>query len=206
MRAVHFITCMTLALAATVSAAASAVDLRPAPRVVLQDYSRLYAWIIVDRKLGDPYDDALVRELQSQSRVEHFRDGSANPIVVIKVELFDKAGISLTRSKYGDYPFYVVRETPRGLLLMGRMFGSAYRSTFADGKLEFLVDLHPTAARTVRMRFRAEDGVLVNLTPQGPNRDMFLAGANGASVTPGTQAMLSANVSILEDHRTHSRG
>lgn len=179
MRALHLVSCMTLVLAATATAAASTVDPRPVPRVVLQDYSRLYAWIIVDQRLGDPYEDRLVQKLGSQSRVEHFRDGTANPIAVVKVELLNKAGVSLTRSKYGDYPFYVVRETPRGLLLMGRMFGSAYRSTFVDGKLEFDVDLHPTARRTVRMRFRAEDGILVNLTPQGPNRDMFVAAANG---------------------------
>lgn len=75
MRALHFVSCMTLVFAATATAGASTEDPRPVPRVVLPDYSRL-------------------------------------------------------------------------------------------------------------MRFRAEDGVLVNLTPQGPNRDMFLAGANAASVTP----------------------
>jgi hypothetical protein len=125
--------------------------------------------------LGDPYDKSLLRRLQSHSSVERFRDGSGNPIAVVKVELLNKDGTSSTRSEYGNYPFYVVREIPNGLLLMGEMFGSAYRPAFSGGKLEFHVDLHPTATRTVKMRFRVEDNSLVNLTPQGHSEYMYIA-------------------------------
>ena len=138
--------------------------------------SDLYARIVVDRRLGDPCDKGLMRDIQAQSSVEYFRDRSAGPIAVVKVELLNRDGTSRTRSKYGNYPFYVVRETPRCLLLMGRMFGSTCRSTFTGGKLEFLVDLHPSAARIVKMRFRVVDSTLVNLSPQGPKaRDDFIA-------------------------------
>jgi len=38
---------------------------------------------------------------------------------VVKVELLNDDGSSRMRSKYGNYPFYVVRETPSGLVLLG---------------------------------------------------------------------------------------
>lgn len=177
MRALRFVFGVALALVAASTAAALPIVPVAVPRVVLQDYSHLYGWIIADRRLGDPHDAGLLQELQSRSRVEHFRDRAASPVAVIKVEGLNADGTSSTRSKYGDYPFYVVRETRKGLLLMGRMFGSSYRSTVIGGKLEFLVNLHPNASHSVKMRFRVDDGMLVNLTPQGHDKDAYIAAA-----------------------------
>jgi len=117
MRALRFISCMTLTLVAAAGAASPVWS--PPPRLVLQvivqDYSQLYARIVADRRLGSPYNEGLVRNIQAHSSVEHFRDRSANPIAVVKVELLNDDGSSRTRSKYGNYPLYVVRETPEGL-------------------------------------------------------------------------------------------
>lgn len=178
MRALRFISRVTLVLLATTVAASAQLVTRPLTQIVFQDYSHLFARIVQERKLGNPGEEGLMRDVQAQSKVEHFKDGLGSPIDVVKVELLNKDGTSRTRSKYGNYPFYVVRETPRGLLLMGPMFGRTYRSTFANGSLDFLVDLHSSAAKVVQMRFRVEAYTLVNLTPQGPKRktsDGFIA-------------------------------
>ena len=71
-----------------------------------------------------------MREIQADSSVDHFGDLSAGPIAVVRVELLNRDGTSRTRSEDGNYPFYVVRETPRDLGLLGRMFGRTHRSGF----------------------------------------------------------------------------
>jgi len=66
--------------------------------------------------------------------------------------------------KNGDFPFYVLRETPQGLALMGRMFGSAYRSYIRKQHLEFRVEQHLAVNKTTKMRFRVEGDRLVDLS------------------------------------------
>ena len=177
MRALRFISCMTLTLVAAAGAASPVWS--PPPRLVLQvivqDYSQLYARIVADRRLGSPYNEGLVRNIQAHSSVEHFRDRSANPIAVVKVELLNDDGSSRTRSKYGNYPLYVVRETPMGLVLMGSMFGRTYRSAVTAGKREFFVELHRSAVRVVQMHFRVEDSTLVNLSAPAPKSGAVIA-------------------------------
>ena len=68
------------------------------------------------------------------------------------------------RSKTGDFPFYVLRETPKGLVLLGQMFGSAYRSHIRGQHLEFRVEQHLCVNKATKMRFRVEDDVLVDLS------------------------------------------
>jgi len=105
------------------------------------------------------------RQIQSDSRIDHVRDKSAEPIAVVRVELLNPGGTSKARSEEGgNSPFYVLRETSTGLVLMGRMFGRAYRSQMRGQHLEFWVELHPVADKAVQMHFRVEDNMLVNLS------------------------------------------
>jgi len=179
MRALPFISCITLAFAVVAGAASPVWPQIPrlVPQVpqIFEDYSSLYARIVADQRLGSPYDEGLVRNLQAHSTVEHFPDRSANPIAVLKVELLNEDGSSRMRSKYGNYPFYVVRETPSGLVLLGSMFGRTYRSAVRAGKREFFVEEHRPTDRVVQMHFRVEDSRLVNLSAPAPKSDAPIA-------------------------------
>jgi hypothetical protein len=109
MRALRFISCITLTFVAAAGAASPVWPQTPrlVPQVpqIFEDYTSLYARIVADQRLGSPYDEGLVRNLQAHSSVEHFPDRSANPIAVVKVELLNDDGSSRMRSKYGNYPF-----------------------------------------------------------------------------------------------------
>lgn len=129
-----------------------------------QDYSQLFARILMDRGLGRWFDESLLERIQADSRIDRVHDRSPEPIDVVRVDLRNPDGTSRVRSLNGDFPFYVLRETPKGLVLMGRMFGSAYRSYIRGQHLEFRVEQHLSVNKTTKMRFRVEDDVLVDLS------------------------------------------
>ena len=129
-----------------------------------QDYSQLFARILADRGLGRWFDESLLQRIQADSRIDRVHDRSPEPIDVVRVDLRNPDGTSRVRSKNGDFPFYVLRETPKGLVLMGQMFGCAYRSYNRGQHLEFRVEQHLSVNKTTKMRFRVEDNVLVDLS------------------------------------------
>jgi hypothetical protein len=137
----------------------------PVPQPTFHSLAELFSWIAVDRRLGDGADQALLAQLQADSRVEHLRDGAAQPVTVVRVDLLNADGTSRARSPDGNYTFYVLRETPGGMQLLGRMFGWRYDSHLADRHLEFEVELHISSSKTVPMHFRVTDGALENLSP-----------------------------------------
>lgn len=129
-----------------------------------QDYPQLFARILVDRGLGGWFDNSLLQRIQADSRIDRVHDRSPGTIDVVRVDLRNPDGTSRLRSKDGDFPFYVLRETPTGLVLIGRMFGSAYRSYLKGQQLEFQVEQHLSVNKTTKTLFRIEDGVLVDLS------------------------------------------
>jgi len=144
------------------------------------DYSRLFARIVADRGLGRAFDESLVQRIQADSRIDRVRDRSPEPIVVVRVDLRNSDGTSRVRSENGDFPLYVLRETPKGLVLMGEMFGSAYRSYIRGQHLEFRVERHLSDNKPIEMRFRVEDNMLVNLSVPNPKwLPMASRGADG---------------------------
>jgi len=167
--------CMILIFVPVAGRASPPGAVRPMTKIILQDYARLYAWIVADRRLGDPNDEGLVRSVQDHSTVERFRDQSADLIAVIKVELLNQNGASRTRSEHGDYPYYVMRESLKGLVLMGRMFGSSYRSTVTGGTRDFFVERHASGSKEVQVHFRVEDDTLVNLSAPAPKNSDVIA-------------------------------
>ena len=173
MRAAQLLPCMVLTVvaASTVSAASwpdppvNPFQTLPSPYPTeFQDYSQLFARIVADRGLGRAFDESLVQRIQADSRIDRVHDRSPEPIDVVRVDLRDPDGTSRVRSKNGVFPFYVLRETPKGLVLMGQMFGSAYRSYIRGQHLEFRVEQHLCVNKTTKMRFRVEDNVLVDLS------------------------------------------
>ena len=173
MRIARVFLCMALtAIAASAVAVTSWADPAINPFQTLpspyptefQDYSQLFARILADRGLGRWFDESLLQRIQADSRIDRVHDRSPEPIDIVRVDLRNPDGTSRVRSKSGDFPFYVLRETPKGLVLMGQMFGSAYRSYIRGQHLEFRVEQHLSVNKTTKMRFRVEDDVLVDLS------------------------------------------
>ncbi|MGH8140602.1 MAG: hypothetical protein ACREVV_20720 [Steroidobacteraceae bacterium] len=134
---------------------------------VFQDYSQLYGYIARSRGLGDAADADLTRRLATHSTVERLRnleDCSAAPIIVVRADLLDRDGTSRLRSADGSFPLYVLRETPQGLLLLGRMSGMRYRAKFLSRGLEFTVEQHRPGNKDVQARFRIEGDTLIDLS------------------------------------------
>lgn len=129
-----------------------------------RDYPQLFARILADRGLDRGFDQSLLPRIQADSRIDRVHDRSPEPIDVVRVDLRNPDGSSRVRTKTGDFPFYVLRETPNGLVLIGQMFGSTYSSYIRRQRLEFRVEQHLSSNTSTTMRFRVEGGVLVDLS------------------------------------------
>ena len=179
MKTAQLLPCLTLTvMAASISVAAGAVPptswddppinpfqtLPPPYPTEFQGYSQLFARILADRALSGWLDESLPQRIQADSRIDRVHDRSPQPIDVVRVDLQDPDGTSRVRSKDGDFPFYVLRETPQGLVLMGQVFGSTYRTYIRGKHLEFEVEQHLGANKTLKTRFRVEGDVLVDLS------------------------------------------
>ena len=173
MRTARVLACIALTIVAASAAAATSwadppvnpFQTLPSPYPTeFQDYSQLFARILADRALSRWLDESLLARIQADSRIDRVHDRSSEPITVVRVDLRNPDGTSRVRSKNGDFPFYVLRETPKGLVLMGQMFGSAYRTYIRGQHLEFRVEQHLSVNKTTKMRFRVEDDVLVDLS------------------------------------------
>ena len=121
----------------------------PSP-LEFQDYSQLFTRILADRALSTWLDESLLLRIQADSRIDRVHDRSPEPIEVVRVNLRNPDGTSRVRSGNGDFPFYVLRETPKGLVLMGQMFGSAYQAYFRGQHLEFRVEQHFAVNKTIK--------------------------------------------------------
>jgi len=168
----HLLVFLTLAGIVVHGAAASgspAPQLRPliSGPVYFHSQDDLFSRIAAESQLGDPEDRKLLAQLAADSHVEHLRD-STSALTVVQVDLRNADGTSRARSPDGNYYYYVVRDTAKGLLLLGRMYGQGYESHLEDGYLQFDVKLHRGATRIISIRFRAEDSALVNLSAPPP--------------------------------------
>ena len=128
------------------------------------DLSYVFAYIAQTRGLGSSSDSELSREIASSSAVEQLHDYSADPILVIKADLLDHNGNSRLRSPNGNYPFYVLRATSSHLVLLGMMFGTAYRVHLDGRQLHFEMRLNTSQKTTKAMSFLVDENVLVNLS------------------------------------------
>jgi hypothetical protein len=146
------------------------------PQPTFQSQADLFRYVAVDRRLGDPWDSQLLEQLQADSHASHLSDPAAGPIIVVQVDLRNADGTSRARSPDGNYAYYVLRDSPRGMALLGRMFGQRYTSRVEGDHLEFEVELHRTATQVVAMHFRVEDSTLLNLSAPPPGKMDLIAG------------------------------
>ena len=152
MRTAQLLPCMVLTL---VAASAVSATSWPDPAVnpfqtrippyptEFQDYSQLFARILADRGLGRWFDESLLQRIQADSRIDRVHDRSPEPIDVVRVDLRNPDGSSRVRSKNGDFPLYVLRETPKGLVIAsaGRLAESVrvcLAKTSPGSSLEFV--------------------------------------------------------------------
>jgi hypothetical protein len=139
----------------------------PVP-LTFSDLSDLFAYVAQSRGLGRASDAELSREIASSSSVQQLRDYSTDPILVVKADLLDHNGASRLRSPNGNYPFYVLRATPTSLVLMGMMFGTAYRSHFEGKQLHFEMQLNTSPHSSKAMSYLVDEDVLINLSAPLP--------------------------------------
>ena len=173
MRMARLLPCMALTV---VAASAASATSWPDPAInpfqtltspyptEFQDYPQLFARILADRGLSRWLDESLLQRIQADSRIDRVHDRSPEPIDVVRVDLRNPDGTSRVRSKNGDFSFYVLRVTPKGLVLMGQMSGNAYRSYIRGQHLEFRVEQHLSVNKATKMRFRVENDMLVDLS------------------------------------------
>lgn len=166
----HLLVFLALAGIAVHGAAATAAapEVRPLMTGPLYFASQddLFTRIAAESHLGNPQDRKFLAQLAADSRIDHLKD-SSSALTVVQVDLRGADGTSHARSSEGNYRYYVLRDTPKGLLLLGRMYGQSYEPHLKDGFLQFDVKLQ-RGATIMSIHFRADDGALVNLDVPPP--------------------------------------
>lgn len=156
---------LTLSAAIVVAGAAAPAlaQLRPAPlpRGVMMkpvdvpsfaSYEEFYAHVAKTRGVADPASALAVQQIESQASVDHLRDYSGDPIVVVKLDA-TRVGENAT--------FFVLRQKTDHLALLGQMSARSYESTIARGHLEFVLDVGQRAA--LAPRYQVDGDFLINL-------------------------------------------
>lgn len=111
-----------------------------------------YASVAEARHLPDPRSDAAIQLIESRASVEHLRDGTEGPIVVVKIEQPELPG---------QYAFHVMREKDGRLRVLGQMNGVRYDTLTERGLLEFFV---APVTRAPVQRFQVDGEFLINLS------------------------------------------
>jgi hypothetical protein len=120
------------------------------PMKSFASYRDFYASVAAARKLPDPEGDVAVQQIESHASIDHLRDYSGDPIIVVKLEQPGTPGL---------FSFYVMREAASRLRLLGQMSGYGYETTTARGHLEFALDVGARAAP----RYQVDGEFLINL-------------------------------------------
>jgi hypothetical protein len=120
------------------------------PMKSFASYRDFYASVAAARKLPDPEGDVAVQQIESHASIDHLRDYSGDPIIVVKLEQPETPGL---------YAFYVMREVESRLRVLGQMNGYGYETTTARGHLEFVLDVRGRAAS----RYQVDGEFLINL-------------------------------------------
>jgi hypothetical protein len=115
-------------------------------------YRDFYASVAAARQLPDPESDLAIQQIESRASIDHLRDYSGDPIVVVKLEQSDVPG---------TYSFFVLREVENRLRLLGQMSGSGYEATTVRGHLEFELDVR---GRATAARYQVDGDFLINLS------------------------------------------
>jgi hypothetical protein len=120
------------------------------PMESFASYRDFYASVAAARKLPDPEGDVAIQQVESHASIDHLRDYSGEPIIVVKLEQPETPG---------RYAFYVMREAESRLHVLGQMNGYGYETTTARGHLEFVLDVGAREAP----RYQVDGQFLINL-------------------------------------------
>jgi len=124
----------------------------PVPRFA--DYAEFFAHVAKVCRLPTSESPLVAQQLEARSTIDRLRDYSGEPIVVVTLDL-DSAD--------GNYSFYVLRETSRGLRLLGEMAGRGYHVTIERGHLDFMLKVSGHDAQATPPRYQVDGDFLVNL-------------------------------------------
>jgi hypothetical protein len=116
------------------------------------NYRDFYASVAATRRLPDPESDLAIQQIESRASIDHLRDTSGDPVVVVKLEQPEAPGL---------YSFYVLREVGNRLRLLGQMNAYGYEATTARGHLEFELDVR---GRATAPRYQVDGDFLINLS------------------------------------------
>ncbi len=141
------------------------------------DLSYLFGFIAEAQGLGKANDWDLSRRISASSSERRLRDHSVDPIIVVKADLRGADGKSRLRSPTGNYPFYVLRSTRGGFVLLGEMYGRGYAAHFDGRVLRFKVKLSTGPDRARALSYVVDRNSLVNLSAP-PTRAPYLAAAH----------------------------
>jgi hypothetical protein len=132
----------------------------PAPRFA--SYTELYDYIARDANLGAAGTPEAAREIAASSSVAQLRDYSGEAIAVVGVDEHGRR--PTTHPPHAEQVFYVLRDTDRGLTLLGTMQGSGYQTSTASRHLEFRVSSRDAAGHPTHIRYQIDGNHLINVS------------------------------------------
>ncbi|HEY4211273.1 MAG TPA: hypothetical protein VGM84_07315 [Steroidobacteraceae bacterium] len=136
----------------------------PSSHGPLADLPAVFAFIAETTALGKGDDTQLTQRLTATSSIDRLHDYSGESIVVVKPELLGDDGKSRVRSKSGNYPFFVFRETHGGYVPLGQMEGRGYEWSLPNRHLQFLVTASTAARGNAVVRYEVNQAAVVNMT------------------------------------------
>ena len=128
------------------------IILKPVDVPSFASLEAFYAHVAKTRGFTDPTSPFAVQQIESQASLDHLRDYSGDPIVVVKLDA-PRAGQNAT--------FFVLRQKADHLSLLGEMSGRSYEPTLARGHLEFVLDAGQRTAPAPR--YQVDGDFLINL-------------------------------------------
>jgi len=128
------------------------IMLKPIDVPSFASFEEFYSHVAKTRGFTDPTSAFAVQQIESQASVDHLRDYSGDPIVVVKLDP-PRAGQNAT--------FFVLRQKTDHWALLGEMSARSYESTIARGHLEFVLDVGQRAASAPR--YQVDGDFLINL-------------------------------------------
>ena len=130
-----------------------------ASEAALPTYKEVFRYVADQEDL--PTDEGSIFKLAVESNAEYLRVNPSEWFLVVRVEFLEGSHASKPRGAQGNGPFYVFRETPKGFVPIGTMFGNAYTWGSTNGRLQFDVNSHVSAEESKKTRYVLQGDALV---------------------------------------------
>ena len=130
-----------------------------ASEAALPTYKEVFRYVADQEDL--PTDERSIFKLAVESNAEYVRVNPNEWFLVVRVEFLEGGHASKPRGAQGNGPFYVFRETPKGFVPIGTMFGNAYTWGSTNGRLQFDVNSHVSAEASKKTRYVLQGDALM---------------------------------------------